>query len=647
MTNNANDGNDRTTRPYHAEPEAKAQQNTHLAPRWQRFRTLRLKTLLIVAVTLMALLVLLYIPLRVFMLGSFAALEDQMVRIDLQRAQSALAGDIHQIDIFNTSFAIWDDSYAFVADHNEDYIEKNYYDQFFIDNRLNLVLVTDTAGNVIFGKGFDLSTQSEQPVPQRFLRIKSRDPLIDGLTETNSITGIVSLPYASMLVASHAIVTSEGHGPIRGALLMGRYLDAQETQYLAESIHLTLAIHRRDDPGTPADISLARAQLSDRPAPLVLPLSEEQIAGYVPVDDLDASDRLLLRITAARSVYAQGQAGMRYLMVSLLIAGLTFGGLILALLERVILSRLAYLNTSVRRIGASGDLAARVAITGHDELAQLADAVNSMLAALERAQANQRLAEEVREQVRIQAEALRAKREFLSIVSHELRTPITPIMGFVDLLLLGEGGELTDEHHYLLQSIKSNTLRLTRLVDDLLEIGRIETNKVQLHFAPTDLRAMLTEVGRLLEPERVRKAMTLTYQIADGMPLVEADSKRIEQVLINLLSNAIKYTYPHGQITIRAFQQSDKYIEVHVEDTGVGISPEQQQRLFVPFYRADNPLRDKVRGSGLGLSIARSFVELHGGTMWVQSNVGVGSVFAFTLPIKQQRPAYAIDAVSS
>jgi signal transduction histidine kinase len=301
----------------------------------------------------------------------------------------------------------------------------------------------------------------------------------------------------------------------------------------------------------------------------------------------------------------------------------------------MILSRLSRLSTSVRQIGASGDLAARVKAIGHDELSDLAGEVNSMLAALQRADIERRQAEDLREQARVQAEALQAKREVLATVSHELRTPLTPIMGLVDLLMLGEGGDPTDEQQVMLQSIQSNTLRLKALVDDLLEIGRIEANRVGLHLAPTDLHQEFSEAVRMLQPEFQRKEMRLTYAIAESLPLIEADGKRLGQVVINLLSNALKYTYPRGEITISAFQRTDDEIEVQVADTGVGISPEQQQRLFVPFYRADNPLSDQAGGTGLGLSIAKSFVELHGGTIWVRSTIGVGSVFAFTLPIKR------------
>jgi signal transduction histidine kinase len=127
----------------------------------------------------------------------------------------------------------------------------------------------------------------------------------------------------------------------------------------------------------------------------------------------------------------------------------------------------------------------------------------------------------------------------------------------------------------------------------------------------------------------------VSLAVADNLPPAIADVWHIVQVVSRLLSNAAKYTYPGGRVALRAFLRADGMLQVDVEDTGVGISPEQQQRLFRRFYRADNPLRGETDGAGLGLSIARSFVELHGGELWVRSEVGQGSTFSFTLPAMQ------------
>jgi signal transduction histidine kinase len=148
---------------------------------------------------------------------------------------------------------------------------------------------------------------------------------------------------------------------------------------------------------------------------------------------------------------------------------------------------------------------------------------------------------------------------------------------------------------------------------------------------------VLDKVCRSMRQEFGRKEIAIGIEIGEGLPMVTADESLLSEVLQRLLSNALKYTYPGGQVALRAFLHSYDMIQVDIADTGVGISPEQQQQLFRRFYRADNPLRGEVDGAGLGLSIAESFVVLHGGTLWVQSEVGKGSTFSFTLPITQPR----------
>jgi signal transduction histidine kinase len=268
-----------------------------------------------------------------------------------------------------------------------------------------------------------------------------------------------------------------------------------------------------------------------------------------------------------------------------------------------------------------------------------------MLAAIEQAQAERQQAEEVRRQLQLQEEALRAKREMLSVVSHELRTPLTPIIGYLDLMLIGEGGDLTTEQRMFLETIRSNALRMSVLVEDLLEIGQLETLTIALQFQPVDLRALIAETVDLLKPELNRKQIGLTQEIAAQLPAVEADQKRIGQVLMNLLSNALKYSHAGGRLTIRAFKRDSQYVEVQIEDTGIGLTPEQQSQLFTRFYRADTPFRDLETGSGLGLVIAKGFVELHGGSISVHSQVGYGSTFSITLPLRQ--PGDAPGALSA
>jgi signal transduction histidine kinase len=183
--------------------------------------------------------------------------------------------------------------------------------------------------------------------------------------------------------------------------------------------------------------------------------------------------------------------------------------------------------------------------------------------------------------------------------------------------------------------VKNNANRLMDLINDILEIGRIDSEKIQLNFEEVDIRDVVDEVLQTLQVQIDRKAMTVAVEIGDSVPMVVADTRRLSQVVLNLASNALKYTFPNGQITLRSFLNPAGMLQVDVQDNGVGISAEDQKSLFRRFQRFDNPLRDEAGGTGLGLSIAKSLVELHGGEMWVESEPGEGSTFSFILPITQ------------
>ena len=240
-------------------------------------------------------------------------------------------------------------------------------------------------------------------------------------------------------------------------------------------------------------------------------------------------------------------------------------------------------------------------------------------------------------------ESDKAKREFIATVSHELRTPLTSVKGYIDLMLLGTAGQINDLQKNFLQVVKSNADRLNALVEDLLEISRLENGKITLNIKTVSIADVINEIVASLRTETQRKRMQLQIEIQPTLPAIEADNKRISQVLTNLISNAHKYTREEGQIIVRAFQRGDM-IQVDVADTGVGIPPQELPKMFSRFFRANNALKDEVGGTGLGLSIAKSFVELHGGDMWVTSEIDVGSTFSFSLPIEHRRPPRDEDA---
>jgi PAS domain S-box-containing protein len=230
-----------------------------------------------------------------------------------------------------------------------------------------------------------------------------------------------------------------------------------------------------------------------------------------------------------------------------------------------------------------------------------------------------------------EVEADRAKSEFISTVSHELRTPMTAIKGYTDLLSGGAVGPLNENQKHFLGVIKNNTDRLIALINDLLDISRIETGRVRFEPAPVKVGEIIADVVEAMAARVQECGLNLTYEVDAGLPEVMGDRGRLYQVLTNLIGNAINYT-PQGSVTVEA-TIAGTAVQVSVHDTGVGIAPEDISNIFERFYRADDPVVQEASGTGLGLPIVKMFVEMHGGRVWVDSEKGKGSVFTFILPV--------------
>jgi PAS domain S-box-containing protein len=232
-----------------------------------------------------------------------------------------------------------------------------------------------------------------------------------------------------------------------------------------------------------------------------------------------------------------------------------------------------------------------------------------------------------------EAEIDRMKSDFVSIVSHELRTPLTSIKGYLDLVLMGAAGPTSRQQESFLQIAKSNTDRLHGLVSDLLDISRMESGKVELDIQVVSILKVVEQVANSVRKEFHDRGLTLRVDVPPELPEIFGDPARIAQILINLLSNACKYTREGGAIL--RVRPGTRALQIDVIDTGVGIALEDQDKLFTPFFRAEEAAVQQETGSGLGLTITKSLVEMHGGELRVTSKPGMGSTFTFTLP----RPA--------
>ena len=263
-----------------------------------------------------------------------------------------------------------------------------------------------------------------------------------------------------------------------------------------------------------------------------------------------------------------------------------------------------------------------------DEVSVLQNVAYQIAIALENARAYA-LEREAAQRLR---ELDRSKRRFLANMSHELRTPLTNIIGFARLLLKGIDGPLTEQQRQDLEIIYHNSQHLLGLINDLLDLSQIEAGLMELQFREVDLAELIRSVMATTSALVRGKKVTLQEEIAPDLPLVRADPARIRQVLLRLMANAAKYT-DQGSITVRAWASNGQVL-VSVSDTGVGIPPEDLERIFERFEQGGTENGRRANGAGLGLSLSKEFVEMHGGRIWVESRVGKGSTFTFSLPLR-------------
>jgi signal transduction histidine kinase len=228
--------------------------------------------------------------------------------------------------------------------------------------------------------------------------------------------------------------------------------------------------------------------------------------------------------------------------------------------------------------------------------------------------------------------ASRHKSEFLANMSHELRTPLNAIIGFSEVLSQRMFGEINDKQAEYLADILESGQHLLSLINDILDLSKIEAGRMELELTEFDLPTAINNTLILVRERAQRHGITLGRTVDERLGTIRGDERKVKQVLLNLLSNALKFTAEGGQIDVRA-EMRDGAAEISVHDTGVGIAPEDQEAVFEEFRQVGTASK-KVEGTGLGLAISRKFIELHGGRIWVTSQVGAGSTFTFTLPLR-------------
>lgn len=365
---------------------------------------------------------------------------------------------------------------------------------------------------------------------------------------------------------------------------------------------------------------------------------------------------MIVRV-GAEKVYAT-VAAQRNRTIAITLIGLSISvTLIYLMFNKLVRRPVEDLAEKAKRF-AEGDMSVKVEVKTQDEIGILGKTFNYMVESV--SSTNKKLEEEIKRKTELLNERTRlltllevANRElreldrlkstFLANMSHELRTPMNSIIGYTDLLLDGVDGPINEEQEKSLRKIAANARHLLQLINDVLDISKIESGKMKLSPKEIDIKWLIDSVIPTFEPMIKQKNLSLNIDIAENMPFLYGDEDKIKQILINLLSNAVKFTH-QGEITIsvrvseRGIKPGEEpiFAEICVKDTGIGIKEEDIGKIFDKFVQVDLTTVRQYEGTGLGLSIARGLVALHKGVIWVESKFGEGSKFCFTIPIKKE-----------
>jgi sensor domain CHASE-containing protein/signal transduction histidine kinase/HAMP domain-containing protein len=679
-------------------------------------------------------------------LSNYLEFEKSDTSNNVERVQNAISTQQGYLDYINQDWACWDDTYRFIEDRNQRYIDVDIQNETLASLRINVMLFVNDTGSVVYNKSVDTNTGEETPVPKELLKMVENGALLTK-AENDSVSGFVLLDENPMFISCHPILTTKYQGPSRGTLIFGRYFDSTLLDNFKNTTQSSLLMYRVDKE-MPAEFRIKLKNLSESPESIIVePLREDRIAGYFELRDISRQPALVLRADFPRDLYLNGKNTLNQMYFFLLLTGLMTGIGVKIALDRLFVSRLVGIDDFVTKVRSEKDLSRRLSLKDNDEIFRLSREINGMLneidlaeqelkaqerekkvlldslnelvifvnpdlnliwankAALEymkmslqeakgmclksgpgisgplseylqleqifvtgnkksweftakegrvwfvqaipvteedgtiigiletcREITERKAAEKLLQEKQIAEVANRSKSEFLANMSHELRTPLNSIIGFSDLLHEKAYGELNEKQLRSVGNISKSGKHLLKLINDILDLSKVEAGKLEIDYKEFELATRLNMIQNLLSPIGDRKNVKIEVDMDSELTSIRADEDWFVQIMFNLVDNAIKFSYENSLVKIGARKKGDM-VEITVKDTGIGIKAEDQNKLFKPFSQVDSFFSKKFQGTGLGLSLVKQIVHLHGGYVWFKSNPGDGSTFAFTIPI--------------
>ena len=605
--------------------------------------TIRKKTLITIGITFLTLFIILYITSQFILLKGFGKLEKVEVGKEVTRTLNILSNEISNLDDSTSDWAQWDETYNFIKDGNQNYINANMVAASFNNLKVNLMVFVNESGRIMLSKGFDLHKQEPTPVSQNLINALSpQNLLLRHSNIENSITGIVLLPEGPLLIASRPILTGKGEGPMRGILIMGCYLDSSKIMRLAKIARAGITVLRFNDAQLPPEFQVVHSLFSEEAPIIVRPLNNNFIGGYTLLKDIHGKPALLLKVETPRKIYHQGKITIFYFLLSLLVTTVVFALISIVLLEKQVIAPLVLLGKSVNQIAENGHLTKRVPAMGTDEFSILTGQINQMLNALEQAD-NEKHNLEAQLQ---RAQKMEAIGTLAGGVAHDLNNVLCGLVGYPQLLLMQIPGESPFREAIL--AIQQSGEKAAEIVQDLLTLARRGVSisvAVNLNNIISDyLRSPVNEKLKAFHPN-----VHFETNLATDLLNILGSPIHLSKTVMNLVSNAAEAMPDGGKLyltteniyldrPIKGYDdtQTGDYVVLTVSDTGIGISLEDREKIFEPFYTKKTLGRS---GTGLGMAVLWGTVKDHNGYIDVQSIEGKGTTFTLYFSATRQESA--------
>jgi two-component system, NtrC family, sensor kinase len=620
--------------------------------------SIRKKTLMIVGLAVCIMLVSLTFVSRMVVFKGFADLEQKDALVNLQRGISEISAALTGLNSAVGDWAPWDDSYTFVQDGNQDYIDSNITDSTLVNLGINFVLFINNSGQVVYGHFVDLAEEKGVSPPRGLVdKVFSFTQLVKHADTQSNKTGIIMMPTGPVLAASQPILKSDDSGPIKGTIVMGKYLDSAEIKRLSELIHLSLSIHPVDESQTSSDFQTLKTAFSEKTKAAIGSLDQNTINGRAVFEDIGGDAAFMLKVDIPRSIYKQGKQTLYYYIISLLAIGVMFTILIALLLEKIVLSPVSRLSSEVGEIGKSDDSPKRLSISGTDELGRLAGDINSMLEQL--SEARRGLAEQS-----YQA----GMAEMAAGVLHNVRNSLNSFTGNLVLLRsslnkaplkeialaqneLDEGTASEGRRKELIDFSLLANKSLTSLFKDT------ETKLDETIHRIADIEEILDDHQNWADNDKPLEQFELEELVHDSVKIIddnmkeriaiEIDSKisevgavkghrvSLKQIFDNLLLNAVESIQQKGdkpgKVNIQAAIEKvdgNDLKHVRISDNGAGIESDALEHIF------ENGFTTKQkRASGIGLHWCANTINSMNGRIYAESKgPGKGACIHILIP---------------